>query len=179
MKIALMLLAAAASVFAQQPSFDFKLLDKLGANARESNNITLDANTLQLASGLLGDDKDNIRSIVRNLKGIYIRNFEFKEKGQYDPGDLAPLRAYLKSPQWNKIVETKEEKESTEIYLQPAPNNRLGGLALISAEPKELTVIFISGDMNLADLNKLSGNFGLPDMSVIHGSSKKEDQKKD
>ena len=41
MKTALILFAAAIPAFAQQ-SFDFKSLDKLGANATESTNITLE-----------------------------------------------------------------------------------------------------------------------------------------
>jgi hypothetical protein len=88
--------AAALPAFAQQ-DFDFKLLDKLGANATESTNITLDGATLKLASNFLGDDKD-VKSAVKNLKGIYIRSFEFAKAGQYDPADLAPLRAFSTRP---------------------------------------------------------------------------------
>ena len=54
MKTTLILFAATFSAFAQQ-SFDFKLLDKLGANAKESTNITLDGNTLKMATNLIGD----------------------------------------------------------------------------------------------------------------------------
>jgi hypothetical protein len=165
MKKVLILLASSIPVFAQ--GFDFKSLDKLGVNATESTNITLDSNSLKLASNFLGDDSDSIKPLIKNLKGIYIRSFEFSKPGQYNEADLAPLRAYLKKAQWNKIVDVKEAKETSEIYLQPLPNNQLGGLAIIAAEPMEVTVVYISGVLNMSDIGKLSGNMGIPEIPEI------------
>lgn len=173
MKTALILLAAAIAAPAQQ-NFDFKTLDKLGANAKTSSNITLDGDTLKLATGFLGDGKDSLRSFVNNLKAIYVRSYEFAKPGQYDEADLAPLRAYVKLLGWNKIVDVKETNETSEIYIQALPNNQLGGLAVISAEPKEVSVVFIQGVMNMSDIGKLSGNFGIPDMTITHGGKKAE-----
>ncbi len=178
MKKAWILIAAAIPAFAQQ-GFDFKLLDKLGANAKESTNIALDGDTLKMASNFMGQGKDSIRTLVNNLKGVFVRSFEFDKEGQYAEADLAPLRAYLKSPQWNKIVDVKEAGETSEIYLQPLPNNQLGGLAIISAEPKELTVVYITGILNMNDLGKLGGNLGIPDMKFMHEEKKPVNAKKD
>jgi uncharacterized protein DUF4252 len=178
MKTAWILFAAAIPAFAQQ-NFDFKLLDKMGANAKESTNITLDGNTLKMAGSLLGDGNDSAKSVVKNLKGVYIRSFEFDKPGQYDPADLAPLRAYLNTPQWSKIVDVKDSGEDSQIYLQAATGNQLGGLVIISAEPKEVTVVFISGSLNLSDIGKLSGTLGIPDIKLEHGGKKSDDSKKD
>jgi hypothetical protein len=178
MKKALILFAAAIPALAQQ-GFDFKLLDKLGANAKESTNITLDGDMLKMASSFLGDDKHSIKALVDNLKGVYVRSFEFEKEGQYSESDLAPLRAYLKSPQWNKIVDVKEAAETSEIYLQPLPNNQLGGLAIINAEPKEVSVVYITGVMNMNDVARLSGNFGIPEIKLPNGGKKSDDTRKD
>jgi hypothetical protein len=177
MKRALILFAAAVTAFAQS-SFDFKVLDKLGANATGSTNITLDDNTLKLATAFLGDDKD-VKDVVKNLKGIYIRGFEFARAGQYKDADLAPLRAYLKAPRWSKIVDVKETEETSEIYLLPLANGQLGGLAIISAEPKEVTVVFIEGVMNMQDIGKLSGNLGIPDIDLAKDGKKTGKAKKE
>ena len=167
------LFAAAIPAFTQQ-GFDFKSLDKLGANASGSTNISLEGDTLKLATGLFGGDKGPLK----NLTGVYVRTFEFAKSGQYNEADLAPLRAYLKTLQWPKIVDVKESEETSEIYLKPLPNNQLGGLAIISAEPKEVTVVFISGVLNMSDLPKLGG-LGIPDMVYEHGGKKSDDAKKD
>jgi hypothetical protein len=174
MKTAMILFAAAVTAFAQQ-SFDFKTLDKLGANATGSTNITLEGDTLKLATSFLGDDK----SSLRNLTGVYVRSFEFARAGQYKDSDLAPLRAYLKNLQWTKIVDVKETDETSEIYLHALPNNKLGGLAIVSAEAKEVTVVFIAGVLNMSDLSKLSGNLGIPDINLDRDQKKSEPGKKD
>lgn len=171
MKKTLLLLAAALPAFAQQ-TFDFKTLDKLGAKAKESTNITLEGDTLKLAGNFLNDDNAALKPVVDNLKGVYVRSYEFEKEGQYADADLEPLRAYIKTLQWNKIVDVKEDKETNEIYVKPLPNNRLGGLAIIDAEPKEINVIYITGDLSMSDLAKLSGNMGIPDMRFLSNEKK-------
>jgi len=176
MKIALILLAAALPALSQQ-TFDFKSLDKLGARAKETTNISLEGDTLKMATSFLGGDQDS--SFVKNLKAVHVRSFEFDKEGQYDAKDLAPVRAYIKSLNWAKIVDVKEQSESTEIYLQAPQNNKPGGLAVVSAEATEVTVIFISGIGSLSDLAKLQGNLGVPSFTLDHGGKKAEDSKKD
>jgi hypothetical protein len=178
MKTALILFTAALPAFSQQ-IFDFKSLDKMGANAKESTNVTLEGDSLKLALSFLGSDEEAIKSMVNNVKGIYVRSYEFAKPGEYNQADLVPFRAYLKTLQWNKIVDVKESNESTEIYLQPLPNNRLGGLAILSVEPQEMTLVFIIGAMNLSDVAKLGGNLGIPDMSFLNNGKKAEEKKKD
>jgi hypothetical protein len=172
MKRALILMAAAIPALAQQ-NFDFKLLDKLGANAKGSTNITLNANMLKLAASFIGDGGDSIKSLIRGLTGVYVRTYEFDRPGQYVEADLEPLRAYLRSGQWSKIVDVREaSKEASEIYVQALPNDRLGGLVVISAEAREVSVIFISGVMNASDVAKLSGNLGIPDLPDLPNTKK-------
>ena len=171
MKKALLLLAAALPAFAQQ-TFDFKTLDKLGAKAKEFINIDLDGDTLKAAGSFLVSDNASLKPVVDNLKGVYVRSYAFEQDGQYANSDLEPLRAYIKTLQWSKIADVKEDKETSEIYVKPLPNNRLGGLAIIDAEPREVNVIYITGDLSMTDLAKLNGNFGIPDMKFLHDDKK-------
>jgi hypothetical protein len=174
MKTALILLAASIPALAQQ-SFDFKLLDKIGANATESTNITLEGDTLKLATSFLGDDKN----ALKNLTGVYVRSFEFAREGQYKDADLAPVRDYLKGLQWPKIVDVKEAGESTQIYMRALADGRLGGFALISAEAKEVTVVFIAGVFSMNDLGKLSGDLGIPSEILNHDGKRSAAPKKE
>ncbi len=159
-------LALSVPLFAQEV-FDFRTLDKLGVNAKNKTNITLDGDMLKLASGFLGGtDKstESIKPLVDSLKGVYIRTFEFDKDGQYNEADLEPLRSFLKNSKWNRIVESREAREYSEIYLLPMPNNRLGGVAILSAEPRQVSVVYISGDLKQEDIAKLSGNMGIPEI---------------
>jgi hypothetical protein len=179
-----LLFSIAPALLAQD--FDFHTLDKLAAVAKSSTNVTLDGNMLKLAAGFLGSDNDkdaaSIKAMVANLKGIYVRAYEFDKPGQYSESDIAPLRAYLKQPKWSAIVEVKEDKEWTQVFVLPAASGtKLGGLAVVSTEPTSLTVVYIDGSIDPADLEKLSGNMGIPEIKGLDGKlgNQKGDNKAD
>ncbi|HZL57898.1 MAG TPA: hypothetical protein VFC21_12480, partial [Bryobacteraceae bacterium] len=79
--------------------FDFKSLDKFDTLTQHKTKVTLDGDLLKLAARFLGGDDDketaSIKSLVDNLKGIYIRSWEFDRDGQYTQADIEPLRVYL------------------------------------------------------------------------------------
>jgi hypothetical protein len=177
-------LLAAPSLFAQD--FDFHTLDKLAAVAKSSTNVTLNSDMLKFAAGFLGSDNDkdaaSIKSMVSKLNGIYIREYEFEKPGQYSESDVAPLRALLKQPKWSAIVDVKEDKEWTQVFVSPSANgSKVGGLAIVSTEPTSLTVVYIDGAIDPADLEKLSGNMGIPEIKGLGGKlgNQKGDNKAD
>lgn len=174
MKLTWILFAAALPALAQQPAFDFKSLDKLGANAKESTSINLEGDALKAAAGLIGDK-------FRNLTGVYVHTYEFAKTGQYNVQDLEPVRAYLRTLNWTKIVDVKESDETSEIYMQPLPDGKIAGLAVVVAEPKEVTVVFLKGTLDPSDLKKLGG-LGIPDIPNVtldHGGKPSDAPKKD
>jgi hypothetical protein len=185
MKTLLILTALAVPMWAQ-PAFDFKTLDKFDALTNKKTKVTLDAGMLGLAASFLDGDKsdkqaNSLKSLVTSLKGIYVRTWEFDKDGQYNPADIAPFRNYLKQQQWNKIVESQDDKELSEVYVQPLSDGRFGGVAIVSTEPRELTVVYISGTISMSDLASLSGNMGIPDIDLkstkpAPGGKKKEEE---
>ena len=172
MKLTWILFAAAVPALAQQAGFDFKTLDKLGANASERTSINLEGDALKAAAGLLGDKLRNL-----NLTGVYVHSYEYAKKGQYNPQDLEPVRAYLRTLNWTKVVDSKDGDEVSEIYMKPLPNGKVAGLAVVDIEPTEVTVVFVSGEINLADLANLK-NLGIPNIVLDHGG-KPDTPKKD
>jgi len=156
---------ALALPLAAQDGFDFSRLDKLGANTDNKVTVTLDGDLLKMAAGFLGDSSDaDTKAIVNSLKGVYIRSFKFKQDGMYHEADLEPLRAYLKQGRWSRIVEAREDGENAEIYILPETGGRLAGVAIISAEPREVTVVYIAGSLKPEDVAKMSGSLGIPDL---------------
>ena len=180
MKRFLLLAGLAMPVFAQQ-AFDFSQLDKLGAGAKNKTNITLDNNMLKLASGILGSEKEeaSVKNLVSGLNAITIRSYEFEKPGRYAEADIEPFRAWLKQQKWSRIVDSVEGAEHSEIYVQPQANNKVGGLAVISAEPLELTVVYIDGPINMDDIGKLGGNMGIPNIRVAPSDKKSDRNKKE
>jgi len=155
----------AAPLFAQQALLRLDHLTRLASQARESVDVTLDASMLQMAAGLLPADKTNdasIKSVIQNLKGIYVKTFEFDREGAYTSEDVEAVRSQLKAP-WTRIVniDSQQDRERVEVYVW-RENDQPGGLAVLVAEPKELTVVNIVGRIDLSQLSGLSGVLGIP-----------------
>jgi hypothetical protein len=175
------IILAAVTGAAWGQALDLSSLDKLGDKAKESNIVTLDQSLLRLVGGVLDSkDKDQqaAKTLLSGIKGVYVRNFEFSSKDQYSIADIEPIRKQIHSLGWSKIVESREKNEDgtpreiDEVYINTGGG---GGLAIISAEPKELSVIYIDGVLKLEDLQKLH-RFGVPNID-IEGGDKDHDSR--
>jgi hypothetical protein len=145
-------------------------IEKLSAKASEVVDITLDNDMLRLASRFFsGKDPDEakIKTLVGGLKGIYVRSFEFEKEGEYSPGDLDAIRSQLRGPGWSRMVGVISKKGggNCEIYMK-LEGDRAGGIVILAAEPKELTVVNIVGNIDLNELSELGGHFGVPQIEV-------------
>jgi hypothetical protein len=145
-------------------------LDHLAARATETVDITLDSSTIALASKFLSSakaDEASVKNVLSGLVGISVRGFEFANKGAYSPADLEPIRTQLRAPGWTRVVniQSKGDGETAEVYLKQA-NGKAAGIAIIAAEPKELTIVEILGPIDMEQLGDLAGKFGIPDIRV-------------
>jgi hypothetical protein len=151
---------------------DFAGLEK---KATDTVSITLDAGLLSLASGFMNsnDPKDaTTQQIIKGLRGIYVRSFTFDHDFVYQASDLEAVRKQLEAPGWNRLVQTRSKKthEDVDIYVM-VENQQAIGLALISSEPRELTIVNIVGAIDLEKLRKLEGQFGVPKLDFDSAAS--------
>lgn len=152
---------------AQSARLELKNLEKLNSKAVEVNDITLDGPMLQLAIKFLDatDDPDakRVKDVVKDLKGIYVKNFTFDQPNQYNQADVEAIRAQLAGPGWSKIVEsrTKRDHEHDEIYVMKN-GDKIAGVAILVAEERELTVVNLIGLIDIEKLGDLGGEFGIP-----------------
>jgi len=168
--MAALCLAAAAGAAAQTQDWSAALAAKLESKASKTVDVNLDQSMLKFAAQFL-DQKDpdqaEAKRIVANMQGIYVHNFEFEKDGQYTEEDLAMLRAPLKEPTWSRIVnvKSKEEGENVEVYFKKE-GAKFTGLVVIATEKTSLTFVNIMGPIDPADLAKLGGQFGIPDVEI-------------
>ncbi|MGB8508859.1 MAG: DUF4252 domain-containing protein [Pyrinomonadaceae bacterium] len=146
-------------------------LDRLASKAVESANVTLSEGLLKIVPPILSKDDPkemNIGELIAGLRGIYVRHYEFDTEGAYAESDIAPIRAQLSGGNWSRIVEVHSHREgikNIEVYLATT-GGRVDGLVVLSAEPKELTVVNIVGTVDLEKLRQLEGNFGVPELHI-------------
>ncbi len=148
-------------------------LEKLAKKAAEVVDVTLDGPMLKLASRFIAADEDRdadkTLELIKDLKGIYVKSFEFDKEGEYSLQDVEPIRAQLHAPGWARIVgvRSRHEQENTEVYLMSAGSEKdVQGLVIIAAEPKELTVVNIVGPIDLDKLSELEGHLGVPHLQM-------------
>jgi hypothetical protein len=160
-----LLLLAPATAFAQGAKLELTGLDRLKALAEEAVNLDIPAEMLSIAGGFLKGDGDQAaaKELLSGLKGIYIRSFEFDRENAYTPTDVEAIRKQLGAPGWTKMisVDSKRDRELVEIYSWQE-SGASGGLAILVAEPTELTIVNIVGPIDLKKLPMLQGQFGIP-----------------
>jgi hypothetical protein len=159
-------------------ALDLKHLDKLADRASNKVEVTLDGSVLKMAAKFLSDDDDpdseKIKKLVGGLKGIYVKTFEFEKEGAYSDSDIAGIRKQLESG-WSRIVgiQSKKDGDNAEIYLKSGGPD--GGLAILCAGAKELTIVNIVGKIDLDQLSELGGNMGVPKIEVEKPKPPKKD----
>lgn len=161
--LAVLIAVIALPASAQLIQFDFPALE---AKASEVVDVTLDGKMLKLAAKFLDDDADQraVRDMVHNLQGVYVRSYEFEHDGEYDRSVIDQVRKQI-GPGWQKIVNVRSKyRENTEVYTQ-STGDRITGLVVIAAEPRELTFVQIVGPIDLERLSGLEGHMGIPKIS--------------
>lgn len=150
-------------------------LETLADKATEVVDVNMPASMIQFAGNFLNNDKPDeaeVKKLIQNLKGICVRNFEFDSEGQYTDEDVRALRSQLQPPIWSSIVNvhSKRDSENVNVYLR-MDKGAITGLAVIAAEPRELTFVHINGAINPEQLAKLSGHFGIPKFEMPQESA--------
>lgn len=168
--VLLLLIGGAATTMAQGAKLQLDQLDTLANRASETVDVKLDehlmATTVKFFQGKDSDDAE-IRDLLKNVKGIYVKSFSFEKENEYSPVEIDSVLSQLRGGGWSKIVGVKSKKdgENVEVYLLNI-GDQIGGLAVVSIEPKEFTVVNIVGPINLEKLSQLEGSFGVPYLNL-------------
>ena len=166
----LLLLAGAAVAMGQSAKLQLDQLDVLANRASDTVDVKLDEHLMQTTAKFFsGKDSDDaeIRDLIKNVKGIYVKSFSFEKENEYSAAEIESVLSQLRGSGWSKIigVTSKKDGENVEVYLLNI-GDQISGLAVVSAEPKEFTVVNIVGPINLEKLTQLEGSFGVPYLNL-------------
>lgn len=180
--LALLLVATSATAArAQDAHLQLGSLDHLATKASQSVDVNIDERLMRLASKVISDqdaEEREIKKLVAGIKGIYVKRFEFENDGEYTAADMETIRTQLRGPGWTRLVNVMSKKEGNlEVYLL-MNGEQVGGLAVLSSDVRELTVVNIVGPIDLEKLAKLEGQFGVPELGIEPAKPKKNDDEK-
>ncbi len=177
----------AAPAFAQNPPSPLPLppaVEKdLAARASDVTEVTLGKNMLDFAAKFMnGKDKDEAaaRQLIQGLDGIYVRDYEFDKEGEYSMDQVDTLRKYFETSEWSPMVRERERKsgETTDMMVKLV-NGEPHGMFILTAEPKELTIVLILGPIRMDQLGELKGIGGLGALGDVVKDPNSKDKDKD
>jgi hypothetical protein len=168
------LFALPAPTFAGGPRLTLPDFNHLRAKANESVNVNIGWPLLSLARHFtkhVADDGDDEASaaigVLQDIKSIQVRSFTFDEDGAYSVADVDAVRKQLDGPGWSRLVEqhTREPREDTDVFMC-IEDGKIKGIAVISSEPREFTIVNVIGNIDVDKLAKLKGEFGIPNVNL-------------
>jgi Domain of unknown function (DUF4252) len=167
--IVILLLALPAFLRAQEMQLPPDV-EKLSAKAKETVEVKMDGPMLRWASKFLSaEDPDERKAakLITNLKGIYVRSFEFDKEGSYSSAEVEEMRAQFRSPVWSRVVgvRSQHDGDNVDVFFK-VEEDQMAGIVIIAAEAKELTVVNIVGPIDVDQLADLGGEFGIPKLNA-------------
>lgn len=162
--VILLALPFAVPASAQRINLDLPGLAGLADRADDVVDVTLDASMIKLAAKFLGGDdpeEREVRDMISGLQGIYVRSFEFAKEGEYDRKLIDQIKTQL-GPSWKPLVTVRSKTKENVNIMADLRGDRVVGLVILSAEPRELTIVNIVGNIDIDRLSRLEGEFGIP-----------------
>ena len=178
----LLLVASAAAAMGQSAKLQLDQLDVLANRASDTVDVKLDEHLMQTTAKFFsGKDSDDaeIRDLIKNVKGIYVKSFSFEKENEYSAAEIESVMSQLRGGGWSKIIgiTSKKDGDNVEVYLLNI-GDQISGLAVVSAEPKEFTVVNVVGPIDLEKLSKLEGSFGVPYLNLPPAKPKSDKEVK-
>ena len=113
-------------------------VEKLASKAKETVEVNMDGPMLHWASKFLSaedPEEKKAAKLVANLKGIYVRSYEFSDEGAYSAADVEVVRAQFRSPEWSRVVGVRSERDGDNVGVSPLPH---------PAKPQAPWILFFS-----------------------------------
>ena len=146
--------AMAAAAGAQVKDDLFAGTEKFAKGASEVTEINLDPKMM----GMVSNGKGGASDLARRMKFMVIHTYEYDKPGMYSKDDVDVFRKKLEDGTWSCSIHVREKDESTDICSRSSPDHEGSEMVILTAEPKELTFIHMSGAVSLSDLSAIGSN---------------------
>ena len=169
--LAFVFLSIGQTARAQNAKLHLSQLNKLAQQATEATNVSLEGPMLQMAAQQA--HSVHTAGLLRGLKGVYVKDFQFAKPGQYSKSDLESVLKQLQSGGWKPMVTdvNKKSGETAAVYVMEE-GGEIVGLAVVDAEPEELAIVNLVGPIDFAKLGGLESLGSLGSLgSALGGSS--------
>jgi Domain of unknown function (DUF4252) len=134
--------------------------DKFAQGASSVTEINLDPRTMGMVSHSSRD-----RSLASKMNFMVVHKYQYDKPGMYSMDDVEAYRKKLTDGSWACPIRVRSKTSSTDICSRTASDNETNEMVILTAQPRELTFIHMSGKMSLDELNRMSEG---PDEIHLH-----------
>ncbi len=139
--------------------------EKFAKGATDVSEINLDPKTMGLVRG------DYAGGMAHRMKFMVIHNYTYDKPGMYNMDDVEVYRKKLNDGTWNCSIHVRNKDGATDICSRTTPGSDGSEMAIISAEPKELSFIHMSGNVSLADMARSGGSASGINLDLNHSDA--------
>lgn len=131
--------------------------EKFATGASDVTEVNLDPKMMGMVGGSKGDDA----ALAKKMQYMVIHTYKYDKEGMYRMEDVDAYRKKLTDGTWNCSIHVRDKHGSTDICSRTGADHEATEMVILTAEPKELTFIHMSGHMSLDELGKMNGGGGL------------------
>ena len=139
--------------------------------------VNIEGKLLDLARRVMAKSKDpnaqKAALAIKDLKGIYVRVYNFENENEYNIADIDEIRAQLTAPGWERLANVRSKKNNQKVdVFTMFTGDVMSGVAVVVSESKSIAVVNVIGPIDIDLLAELGGKLNIPRMDI-----EKEDEK--
>ncbi|MFT4748361.1 MAG: hypothetical protein ACI9E4_000024 [Pseudohongiellaceae bacterium] len=151
------------------PGFvDFSQLTAI-ANVEPKVEVSLKAPLLNMMTNLIRTEDEQAAEFMSKLLRVTVNVFE---SGAINIDEISAsmnqTAEELDAKGWDRVVRVREDGDHVDIYFRLSEDGlRIQGVAIMVAEPSEIVLVNIVGDISTEDISALGRRFDIPELSDI------------
>lgn len=138
--------------------------EKFAKGASDVTEVNLDPKMM----GMVPAGKKGGSDLAHKMKFMVIHTYTYDKAGMYKAEDVDAYRKKLEDGTWNCSIHVRDKSGTTDICSRTSPDHEGSEMVILTAEPKGLTFIHLSGNMSLEDLQKMHGGGGSSSDELKH-----------
>lgn len=157
---------------------DFGNLEQF-ETGEEVTEVLIEEHLIRMVAKLATNEEPELSSVLDGIKLIKVHSFEIsKENEEQLSSKVKEIDKTLMIKGWDRIVRTKSNEETVNVYILTNNEEKIEGLVVASFEKDgDATFVNIVGDINLETIGELGSKFDIPTIGDIH--DKKDDKELD
>jgi hypothetical protein len=173
--LALLALPAAADITQEPGYFDLEWI-AIPEDAEEIQDIDLSAMLTEVAARAKEDGDDELAKALAMVRSVRVKAFSLEYRDKEVEATVERVNTQLKDGGWNRLIYVKDGDESVTVSSMHQDGLMVGLVAVVYEPGDSAAFINVVGDLDLATLLGLAGEFDLDELGEYMGEQGGDDE---